>query len=164
MIYSEYKDITNFLEDTEEHFVKHEAVANLMYGVALRLKDNLFEYGSKPFMATVKDEGIIKLIALMTPPYKLQIINTQKDCDVETIKLLADKVSDEKWSIPAVIGELNLAESFANRWSRITGRQHSIGMKQRIHVLYSINKTLVPPGRFRPSKIEELDTILRWNR
>lgn len=162
MQYTEYHDAQAFLKKTQPAFEEREALFGLMLGISLRLVENPSHYGGTfPFLATVSDGEALQLIALMTPPHKLQIASFVRENE-KAVGLLAHHLNQGQWEIPAVLAEEQLATCFAANWSRLTGVQHEVGTRQRIYQLRTVNVPVDPGGDFRPAVLEDLGFLAQW--
>ncbi len=120
MKYIEYKNPKDFLDVCRSVFEEKEALYGLMLGISLRLVENPLHYGSQPLLVTINNNSKVDLVALMTPPYKLQIalLNTGL---FESIKLLVLKLQEKGWHIPAVMGEEKVVKIFESYWNKVAG-------------------------------------------
>ena len=134
MNYTEYDNARDFIEACNIPFRENEALYGLMWGIALRLERNLLYYGNKPLMATIHSNDRLELIALMTPPYKLQIALLNEH-SADAIELLVHELIEDQWNIPAVMGEEKAVKLFTEYWKKSTGAVARAGMAQRIYEL-----------------------------
>jgi uncharacterized protein len=162
--YTEYQDAGSFLARTREALERQEAANGLMLGLALRLVREPYAFGSRPaYYATVQSGAGVRLAALMTPPYKLQIM-AEEDADREELELVADALLRGGWPVPGVMSRQTEGEAFAAVWRDKTGTGYRIGMQQRIYWLRQVEPPDYPPGEFRPAKMEELELAQQWAR
>jgi hypothetical protein len=161
MKYTEYKNPEDFLKVCRRVFEDNEALYGLMLGIALRLIKNPLYYGSQPLMATIGSETGLDLIALMTPPYKLQIANFNAKSDA-SIHLLASKLKENGWNIPAVMGEEKAVKAFASCWKEISNKKSRDGIRQRIYELRSVQPVRYPSGSLRQADFDDLNLAARW--
>lgn len=162
MEYTEYHDPQEFLNATQPVFEKNEVLFGLMLGISLRLAENPLHYGKKPYLATVADNGDLQLIALMTPPHKLQVASFRGDSE-KAVELLAFNLQKGGWKVPAVLAEKILAKHFEETWTVLTGVQSEQGMRQRIYQLRAVKHHDYPSGRFRQATVEDLNLAAAWN-
>ncbi len=162
MEYIEYNDAQTFLNATQAVFEENEALLGLMLGISLRLVDNPFHYGTQPYLSTISDEQGLQLVALMTPPHKLQIASFLGD-STKAIELLAINLQKGGWNVPAVLAEEKLAKCFEEKWKKLTGVQTEPGMRQRIYQLRAVKHHDYPSGRFRQATVEDLNLAATWN-
>ena len=86
------------------------------------------------------------------------------NADAVTIDYLAENLFKNRRKIPAILAERSIAQAFSAQWSKLTGMSYETGMEQRIHALYSVNKTFTPPGNICKATENDLDTVLQWSR
>ncbi len=163
MKYTEYENTDDFLARAGENLERQEAVNGLMLGLSLRLRENKLFYGSQPLFATVGESNAIDLIVLMTPPHKLQIL-APHEADEKAFEKLAAELHERRWPVPGVIAENAAAESFADKWTRITGKNFEMGKKQRIFELREVRHPVYPPGEFNRVTLEGLELAREWVR
>lgn len=162
MEYTEYHDAQAFLNTTQSVFEENEVLFGLMLGISLRLVENPLHYGTNPYLATVADHEGLQLIALMTPPHKLQIASLSSDF-TKAIELLTLNLQKDEWNVPAVLAEEKLAKCFEKKWKELTGVQGEQGMRQRIYQLRAVKPHNYPDGRFRQATVEDLNLAVTWN-
>ena len=160
MEYTEYKDPKDFLAVTRHVFEEKESVYGLMLGISLRLTENLFHYGDRPLFATITDGDELELVALMTPPHKLQIA-VVGNCRTEAVGLFASEMHAAHWAIPAVLAEETVAALFSGYWNQLAGTRNRAGMRQRI---YEIRAVTMPEssGSFRQATLDDMDIADKW--
>ena len=163
MEYREYNSAQEFLSATRHVLERNEALYGLMLGVAARLVDNLFHYGDqRPYLAVVSEDGEPCLIALLTPPHKLQLASFSSE-PAEAIGLVARGLRASGRAIPAVLAEEHLGRRFATEWTALTGMQHEPGMRQRLYRLDSVNHPGDPGGHCRQATAADLPLATEWN-
>jgi uncharacterized protein len=160
--YIEYHDAQAFLNTTQPVFEENEALFGLMLGISLRLVENPLHYGTEPFLATIAAKKALQLIALMTPPYKLQIASFGNE-STEAIELLASNLRQGDWNVPAIIAEEEIAKHFESEWKKLSGAQSEPGMRQRIYQLRAVKHHDYPSGCFRQTTAEDLSYAATWN-
>jgi len=160
--YTEYQDALSFLNMTRSAFEEREALFGLMLGISLRLVEDPFSYGSQfPFLATVVDEEELQLVALMTPPHKLQLASF--GCkDEKAVGLLASHLLQTGREIPAVLAEEHLAVCFASEWNKLTGVEYASGRRQRIYQLHRVKTHGNSEGSFRLATLEDEGLLAAW--
>lgn len=156
MRYIRYSAAIPFLERLGPVFEQDEALYGLMYGICLRLKEDPSAWGEEPLLAAVENGGV-HLAAVMTPPHKLQLA-APCGSDIKAVKLLAEELRNEGWTIPGVIGEKELVTAFAEQWNE----PFSTGMKQRIHKLEKVNPVDFSSGSLRQAIPEDTDLVRNW--
>lgn len=163
MKYTEYRNINDFLNKTEEILIANEAVNGLMYGIAEVLKKDFNYYGDDPLLATVESESVIELVVMMTPPYKIQIIAAGKNHQ-ESLEILSRNVFDRGWKVPAVIAENKISELFSKIWCKLTDQNYKLVMNCRIYELKKVEDVPVPAGRFRIATMDDYDLSVKWTK
>jgi hypothetical protein len=159
--YSEYKQAVSFLAKAQEALERQESVHGLMLGICLRLVREPNYYGSQPYLATVESAAGLRVAAVMTPPYKLQIYS-KDDHEMAGFGLVADALWQGKWPVPGVMAREATAEAFASIWSRKTGAGFRIGMRQGIYELRQVTHPPYPSGGFRQADIEDMGLVRQW--
>ena len=161
MKYTEYENTDNFLARAGESLERQEAVNGLMLGLSLQLRDNKLFYGSQPLFATVGESNAVDLIVLMTPPYKLQIF-APHGTEEKALEILARELHERRWPVPGLLAEETTALSFADKWTRTTGKNFEMGKKQRIYELREVRHPVYPTGEFKRVVPEDLELAREW--
>lgn len=162
MRYTEYKNPADFMNVCRTIFEEQEALYGLMLGITIRLVKNPLHYGSQPLLATIGTDTEPDLIALMTPPYKLQIALLNKG-SFESVQLLASKLHESGWQIPAVMGEEKAIKAFAIHWNEVAGTNSREGMRQRLYELRTVQPIQYPEGTLRQATNDDLELAIKWS-
>jgi len=163
MKYTEYKNPDKFLAVCRPVFMEKEPLYGLMLGITLRLIKHTHYYGGQPLLATIESETGLDLIALMTPPYKLQVASPN-DYSLEAIRLLASSLHENGWHVPAVMGERKVVKAFEANWNEIAGTRSHTGMRQRLYELRTVLPIKIPGGSLRKAQIDDLELSRRWGK
>lgn len=163
LLYREYQDAESFLATTRKALEEQEAANALMLGIALRLVHEPNAYGSRPYYAAVESAAGLRVAALMTPPFKLQI-HAKAGHGQAGLDLIAEALLRGRWPVPGVMARQAAAEAFAAIWRDRTGASHRIGMRQRIYELRQVVPPAYPPGEFRPAAVEDIELARQWGR
>ena len=163
MLYSEHKSAEDFLAVARPTLELHESVNGLMLGIASRLVSEPKAYGSQPYLATIESGGSLRLAAVMTPPYKLQVYS-EDDRDTAGFEMLAERLMQGKWNVPGVIARGTAAEAFASVWSRKTGVRCQTGMRQGVYELRKVVDPPYPPGDMTQATTQDMDLARQWAR
>jgi hypothetical protein len=123
--------------------------------------ENPFHYGTQPYLVTIASRRKQELIALMTPPYKLQIASLN-DKSTQAIVLLASELHKGDWHVPTVIAVEEIAKHFESEWNRLTRGQSEYGMRQRIYELRVMEHHDYPSGSFRQATMDDLNCAATW--
>jgi len=161
MIYTEHKNAESFLAIARPALERQECVHGLMLGVCLRLVREPGAYGSQPYLATVESAAGLRVAAVMTPPYKLQIYS-EDDRELTGFGLVADALWQGKWPVPGVMAREATAEEFASIWLHKTGASSRTGMRQGIYELRQVIHPKYPSGKFRQAGLEDMELVRQW--
>ena len=161
MIYTEHKNAESFLAIARPALERQECVHGLMLGICLRLVREPNAYGSQPYLATVESADGLRVAAVMTPPYKLQI-HSEDDRESTGLGLVADALWQGKWPVPGVMAREATAEAFASLWSHKAGAGFRIGMRQGIYELRQVIHPQYPSGKFRQAGLEDMELVRQW--
>ncbi|MCJ8347677.1 GNAT family N-acetyltransferase [bacterium] len=163
MIYKEYHDAQEFLNRCLETFESNEVYYSLMLGLSKKLVQNPLHYGDFPLMATVEKDDQLLSIALMTPPFKLQISLVDENSK-DALSFLAQSIYDHSWRIPTVMGEAHILKTFIKKWLDLNSCLSLEGERQRIYGLTQVIKGPLVPGFYRIAKSDEFDLIMLWQK
>jgi uncharacterized protein len=159
-----YTNASDFLSKAGKYLVKDEARYGLISGLAKRLEENPHYYGKDdPWFYTVSDEDIFYAAALRTPPYKVVLAHFSGDVN-DIVLALVDSISRKRTAIPGVMGDIELAGAFKDRWCQKHNVTVQKTMQERIFRLTQINNVPLLPGRFRTATGEDINMVRRWTR
>lgn len=161
MKHSEYKEAASFLAKAQSALERQECVHGLMLGICLRLVREPNAYGSQAYLATVESASGLRVAAVMTPPYKLQIY-AEDDHETTGLVLVADALWQGKWPVPGVMAREATAEAFSSIWCHRTGASSCPGMRQGIYELRQVIHPKYPSGGFRQAGLEDMELIRQW--
>lgn len=153
------KDPKEFLKKHSSYLSAHEAEHNLIFSLCSGAEKKILA-GEKcdiRFATLSNDDGLV-LAAVQTPPYNL-ILSRATQPEIEA---LAEKMAADKQSFPGIVGPSDVAASFANRWTSITGDRAIEYMDQ---IIYALKQVVMPPaveGSFRLAKAEEAPLVAEW--
>jgi hypothetical protein len=101
-----------------------------------------------PWFCSVNTGKAVNAVAMRTPPH--MVIMAHFSGDIKTIAEKLETVVAKNFKvIPGVVGDKELADVFARRWSEKFGVEISDAMAQRIYRLDKVNDIPLSPGRFR---------------
>ncbi|QSH40850.1 GNAT family N-acetyltransferase [Lentisphaerota bacterium ZTH] len=163
MKYTQHGTAAEFLSRMASIFEQTEAVNGLMYGICLQLQKNISKYGSRPLFAIIEDSSGIHLAALMTPPYKL-VLCAVGDVSSKCIDTLIHGLLEHSWHVPAVLAEKQIAEMFAQAWTRFQDCRRREGKAQAFHELRTVQAVKYAPGKIIRAAADNLDTVQVWAR
>ena len=152
-----YMNVHEFYNDTYEVLMRHEAqnmipLGNIIIGNQGKDKTD-WRDPANWFMATVSEDKVILLTALMTPPHNMTLYATDNIVDPKAINCLIDGLKD--YDVPGVTTEKTLAEYFAKEYSVRKGLTFKTTMSQRIYELKAVNPVIKQFGAVR--LLEEKD-------
>jgi uncharacterized protein len=157
-----YATATEFLSQAGKCLAKDEARYGLMLGLAKRLVENPHYYGKDdPWFYTVSDKAIFCAAAMRTPPFKVVLAYFSGDVN-DIVAAIVDSISGRRAAIPGVMGGIELAGAFKDRWCQ----KHSVAvqktMQERIFRLIRVNNVPLSPGRFHTATGEDTNLVRRW--
>jgi len=161
MIYTEHKDVEGFLSVVRSTLELNESANGLMLGICLRLARDPNTYGHQAYMGTIESTQGLRLAALMTPPYKLQLYS-EDDQDSIGFERLIDELLRGGWTVPGVLGRETAGKMFASIWCSRQRCSFREGMRQRIHELRRVVHPVHPSGEFRPADIKDIELARSW--
>lgn len=162
MKYREYSDAASFFKRSASFLEKNEAVNSLMIGLSLELDKAPFLYSDQnPYFATVTDNSEILIAALMTPPYKILLSSAETVPD-DAVSFLVECIDPGKWTVPGVLAEHKLAETFTFFWKSKYKIKTIPGMDQRIYMLTQIEQAGKACGEMRPAAAGDSDLVADW--
>ena len=156
-----FKNPIDYLNHVQSFLESNEAVNNLSLGILHRLVRQYKNEEMKKdvFLATVEAEEIV-LSMIQTPPHNLAVAGRGKSSD-EVLHFAAEKILLEK-TIPGVLGETHLVDSFSNQYCRLTNQRRTIHMNQRIYQLDEVKSPKPVRGRIRKATIEDKRLVTEW--
>jgi len=162
MILRAFGSAAEFLRETRPSLEAREAANNLMYGLALRLRDHPERIKIPPYFAAVHSERGLATAALMTPPHNLVVMSADGGAAEEAFDAIARDLRQGAWPVPGVLGPNEPALGFARAWQRLTGRRYTLGVHERVYELTRVIPPPKPPGRMRLADPREEDLVAEW--
>ena len=133
-----------------------------MLGLALTAQRSSERFEIQPFYAAVLGDDALQAAALMTPPHNLVVYAAPESDAAQAFTLLAQRLVQENWPVPGVLGPSQAALEFATLWQAQTGQAFRLNMHERI---YELRQVIPPPpaaGHMRPALPDDLDLVARW--
>ena len=159
-----YAKANDFLSHAAVLMEKDEARYCLILGIAKRLIDNPHAYGKiDPWFCIVNDSGKIVAAAIRTPPYNVLLAHFSGDQVSEAVAL-ADSISKRSEAIPGTVGDIVIAEPFAEHWCATHGIKVTGKMVQRIYRLEKISNITRASGKLRPATTDDKEILTKWMR
>jgi uncharacterized protein len=152
-----FNDARSFLKVAEPFLARREAENTVLLGAALRRERKPQDHA---VMAVVRDGGIVRLAAIMTPPHALVL----SAGDPEAIPYLVEGLRRAGVTPPGVSGLEPMAERFAASWrdGDDAGAEPALQM-----TLYRADRITAPRnvrGELRPAAADDLDLLAAWQR
>jgi len=164
MRFTRYDDVREFSDVASGVLGSAEARNSVLLGIAARGARDGAGHGwrdaSQWFMATVGDEGGVRLAALMTPPQKL-LLGGAEGAEA-ALPGLIDGLREAGVHVPGVTAEASLAEAFARGWAAATGVRPVVAVRQRIYELTSVNPKIPEIGSLRAARETDLAFLPFW--
>ena len=111
----------DFLSHTVTLLEKDEARYGLVWGITKRLVENPHAYGKDdPWFCVVKDSEEILTAAIRTPPNNVLLAHFTGN-PMSIAAALADSIAKRAEIIPGTVGDIIIAEPFAEHWCQIHG-------------------------------------------
>jgi len=160
MTIKRYNLASEFLDEVGKDLYSRAAVNNLMLGICERLVQDPKAYANPLFIAVWDQKDDLLLAAVMTPPHNLILA---EGVDIEGgLAPLIDYLLFNHIEIPGVIGPVQCAESFYNRWRAVSGKGGKGEMYQRVYELRQVHLPKLPSGHFRVAQLEDAPLIASW--
>lgn len=158
-------DRSDFLDAVQGFLVCHEAMNNLVLGLAHTLRTNPTAYVDSPYLAAVEAHGQVMLVALRTPPHPLVLSWSEPGPNVgRALDVLVEDVAAAFPRLPGVLGPKGVVEPFLRRWSHRTGQRGRLVVAERIYELTTVNPPPLVPGAMRETGPTDVPLLRRWLR
>lgn len=145
-----------FLEQTKWLLYRNESSNSLMLGLCEGMISNTPK--SSPILIRIIENNETIAAAIQTPPMNLIITHA----DHLVLKALAEYLKNSGVDFPGVVGPSGESESFANEWSRLTGKSSQLGMGQKIYKLEKVNFPIGIKGSFCVATMNEFSVVFDW--
>jgi len=167
MIFQQYNDVKAFYKNTYDTLMRHEAQNVIPLGniiIGNEGKDNTdWRNPADWFMATVSDNGGIKLTAVMTTSKKnLTLYATDNINDSESLSCLVDGIKKNGIQVPGVMAEQTLAESFARAHAAKRNVKYTVAKNQRIYELSRVSPEISSIGFVRLASKKDMSFLPYW--
>ncbi|MCL2376217.1 MAG: GNAT family N-acetyltransferase [Defluviitaleaceae bacterium] len=166
MKFTLYDNAKAFHSNVYEVLLQSEAQNMLILGNLIIGYEGVDTFGWRDpanwVMATISNDGNIRLVALMTPPFGITLYSADNAVDETAIKYLIDGLIAAEIPVPAVVTEKTLAEAFAKTYCAAKGMSQSIAMSQRIYELRAVNPEISKIGHFRLAQEQDLAFLPFW--
>jgi hypothetical protein len=135
-----------------------EAENNLLLGVSSWLAAHPERIEQSPYFITVEENGKVQAAAMMTPPRNLVLTRAKRNALIE----IADQILSMEIHLPGVNGPTETSQTFAEIWTKKTGRPPRAHRSLR---LYQLQQVVSPPrvnGQMRLAHDNDAETLRRW--
>lgn len=157
-----FSNPSSFLGRTENYFRGNEVRYSLIYSLSERLKEDLYFYGKEnPWFMTVSEGNILCCACLRTPPYNLIVSYFNGETE-KIAQFLCNTLNSEFGSIPGVVGDVELAKPFADKYCASNNIKIKRVMNQRIYKLEKVNDIELPDGIFRIASESDKELLDEW--
>ena len=153
-------DVDAFLATAGDFLEAREAEHNLIFGICAYISDRPNTFGeAAPWFTVVLDGARVVACAMRTPPHNL--ILSEVD-DPRAIDLLATDRRDD--DLPGVLGPVEHARAFAERWAAATGGSWRRHLSERIFRLEAVVPARPVPGSLRTATPDDRAVVGAWLR
>jgi GNAT superfamily N-acetyltransferase len=153
----EHADASAFLVAAAPVLEADEARHNLMFGICSTLADAPDVYREAHLWTIVSDDVVGA--ALMTPPFNLVVA---RPVDDDALPFAARTLHDRAVELPGVTGAVPEADVFTAAWTKLTGLQPRVRMRQGIYAARSTRMPAGVPGAPRPARLDDRDVLIDW--
>ncbi|MCM1991877.1 GNAT family N-acetyltransferase [Oceanirhabdus seepicola] len=157
MEYKRYKKVEEFLGECKGFLMEKEVENNLFLGICNDIIIGAREY-EEVYCGSVKKEGEIKLIALMTVPHNL-LIDSRDD---ESLEYFLDKMYKENLTIPGTNGRKETSKKAIEYFSEKYNKEYECAMNLRVYELTKVKDVSIPNGHFEMATMKYHELITRW--
>jgi uncharacterized protein len=154
-----FQDAGGFLAKAQLWLEEHEVENNLILGIVFRLQQTPERIQVPPFLAGVQEAGMLLNVAMMTPPFNLVLSGPP---DAGALKLLAERLVEQSWSVPGVVGPNDISQSFGKIWEQVSGKRSSPGLRMRLYKLSQVIPRAGVPGKLRKARLEDIPLLTDW--
>jgi|SRR5690554_569406 len=164
MKFKVYKSITKFMSDTLDLLKTNELQNNLIIGNCLRAEEYNLET-KKYFLATILDDNNdIKIVTMLTPPYKLLVYEVNNEENNEALELLIDYCKSNKLTLPGIVAKNDLCERFSKIYARKNDIIPKVKFNMRIYKLDEVKYRGDAEGKLRLATMNDLNYLSLWKR
>ncbi|MGZ8438313.1 MAG: GNAT family N-acetyltransferase [Candidatus Limnocylindrales bacterium] len=155
-----FADVDGFLAVAGEFLGAREAEHNLIFGICSYVRDQANAFGEgAPYFAAVLAGGRVVAAAMRTPPHNLVLSEID---DPGAIDLLAADRRDD--DLPGVLGPVEHALAFSERWGSLTGRSWRRNFSERSFRLRRVIAPPPAPGALRIATPADRSLVAAWMR
>jgi predicted GNAT family acetyltransferase len=151
-----------FLARVGDDLLIDEIRHSLIYGIAERVSEDENVFGAgKPWFILIEDQGRNRAAAMRTPPHRAILAHLSGDLKQVSAELVrAIRAADP--NIPGVIGDVEIANPFTERWCAAYGTEVQDSMAQRIYQLTELVEPDYADGRLRKANLDDQEIVITW--
>ncbi len=142
---------------------RHESENNLPIGLAYRLAEDPYYYGSEvPLLLSILERGKVVGVAVMTPPKR--IILSKIDAKIQPVVVhLVRHLRETDTQIPGVVGPMVEAQTFSEHWIEgIVGISAKIDKRMRVFEAREAADLPLSAGKLRLARPDDHLLMARW--
>jgi predicted GNAT family acetyltransferase len=153
-----FDDVDGFMAIASAFLEAREAEHNLIFGISSYIRDDPSAFGERlPYLAAITSGGRVVATALRTPPHNLVLSEIDDPAAIDL--LVADRLEDD---LPGVLGPVEHARAFAERWAARDGRTWRRSLSERIFRLRTVIPPDPVPGQLRTTTLADRDLVGAW--
>jgi hypothetical protein len=151
--------VAAFEAETREFLGSREAENCLMLGLTSQLRLGTASLPAPdPYFAVVRSGDDVAGAALIAG----FLIVLSNPIDFASLPLLVSDIARTSPNVPGVCGETKATRTFAETWTKLTGRAHRLKLSERI---FRIDQVIPPrpvSGELRIAEARDRDLLARW--
>jgi predicted GNAT family acetyltransferase len=154
----------DLLQASGDFLAGREAEHNLPLGIIGTLRDHPDTYPEPAYLATVRDDGRIALVAIRTPPFGIVLSEpgVPEDRVALAVAALVADLHAGTPALPTAAGPKSTVTPFAQRWSHQTGHAARVQMEERIYRLATVIAPRPTPGSWRLAGEGDRPLLREW--
>jgi len=153
-----FDDVAAFMAIAGGFLEEREAEHNLIFGISSYIRAEPTYFGERPpYLAAVINAERVVAAALRTPPHNLVLSEIDDPAAIDL--LVTDRQEDD---LPGVLGPVEHARAFAERWADAVGRSWRRHLSERIFRLQTVIPPSPAPGRLRIATPADRDLVTAW--
>lgn len=135
--------------------IEHNLILTLCQNAEKKIKKG--EKADIRCSVVTDDDGFV-MAAVQTPPHNL-VLSKSAHPNVEQ---LAETLAKNNFSFPGIVGPSDVASTFSNKWTEVTGQKFVEYMDQIIYVLKNVILPANVDGEMRFAKKGEEALVAEW--
>jgi hypothetical protein len=156
----QFADVDGLIAIAGDFLGAREAEHNLIFGICSSVRDQPDFFGERlPYLAAVTAGRRVVAAALRTPPHNLVLSEIDEPAAIDL--LMADRLDDD---LPGVLGPVEHARAFAERWAAAAGRSWTLRLSERIFRLRTVVSPPPVTGHLRTVTPNDRNLVATWMR